>query len=1039
MREHLYRIISAFACIVVLASLAVAQLPPQATGLPFGTSLSGQSAGKMAYSANSVWWVRPGSPAQRTYSTPVGYTITDVVSASPECFVLQSNGEIYGFTWGANDAAHLISKVPLVDTLLEAVRRMTSTMEVISSRRVYATPDGGASWTLDTVGLGGGNIGASDITVDASGTLYLTATSGLYRRPVDSTRWTKIPITGATGSPTVVRLDGVGTMLVVQSSVWTSMDAGTTWKRDTVGLGGSTVSRATIATVAGQPQFFLVASSSQRIYTRAPGGSTWTRIDGAINTTIVDPNSPPTYSGVAGDSVLFASSSVGLFESVDGGTSWTNVAAGFEPENVGGIVRSGGSDFVATDLGVFRGRLGGTLWTRVWPVSGYYRVTGLRVDGTGHVYLLGPRSRQSGTSPRAVSVSSDGGSTWIVDTAGVSAISNASVYYVDPHGMQHLSTTGGGQGSRASLWSKDPAGSWTRDTSGLGTIGQSETVTAFGSDGGTKIFAAGSIGGARMWSRPWIGGAWAVDTTGIDTSMVYSITGTNPTSAGGTLNRVFLRQGTNWGWVKGPAGIDSTDVYLVSRDSTGALFGAFRMPHNNGFFTTYTYSGIYFTSDAGQRWLPAGAASLNAGALTSFGDTTYLTLSGRGVYQLTSRSIARLSTSASVLSFGNANVGESKSLELRISNTGTDTLLISSIVSDNPAFTSTKSKVAVPPASSVLDTVRFSPSVAGFNGGVLTLTSNAVTNPDHVTLGGNGIASSFMISARTVDFGAVHVGATGIVKEIFTNSGTDTLHITGATSTNSKFASLASRIDILPGGSYHDSLAFTPNGNGIESGLIIIRSSAASSPDTIRVTGQGQAPVASFSARAVAFNNVPVGTAGVRLLSLTNRGTDTLHVSSVTVGPAEFTSMWTAAAFSIAPGAARADSVHFVPALAQAYSGYIVFVSDAPSSPDTIALSGTGTTTGVREAIPAGWVISAVAPNPARDRALFSVTMPGENSCVVSITDMLGREMIGAQHVALDGGSASITIPDVTSLAAGTYVVSIVATHGSALRMFIRE
>src|SRR5258707_94515 len=90
------------------------------------------------------------------------------------------------------------------------------------------------------------------------------------------------------------------------------------------------------------------------------------------------------------------------------------------------------------------------------------------------------------------------------------------------------------------------------------------------------------------------------------------------------------------------------------------------------------------------------------------------------------------------LNFGNVQVGFSKQDSLTVSNTGTATLTISSVTSDNSAFSISPTSGSIPPSGSQKYYVTFSPPSAGTKSGNIVFTHNAKGSPSSVPVSGFG-------------------------------------------------------------------------------------------------------------------------------------------------------------------------------------------------------------------------------------------------------------------------------------------------------------
>ena len=161
-------------------------------------------------------------------------------------------------------------------------------------------------------------------------------------------------------------------------------------------------------------------------------------------------------------------------------------------------------------------------------------------------------------------------------------------------------------------------------------------------------------------------------------------------------------------------------------------------------------------------------------------DTVFVTGSGTAAPEI--------EIDKSSLAFGSVATGSSRALVLNVSNTGNDTLVISTITTDDPSFTVAIASMVLAPGTAFDDTVRFSPTDPGAVTGELTLISNAPTSPTVLPLTGTGVPVVTMtIDLADIDFGEVVVGTHRDTSVTVTNTGNDTLYIADFTSGDARF------------------------------------------------------------------------------------------------------------------------------------------------------------------------------------------------------------------------------------------------------------
>jgi hypothetical protein len=150
-------------------------------------------------------------------------------------------------------------------------------------------------------------------------------------------------------------------------------------------------------------------------------------------------------------------------------------------------------------------------------------------------------------------------------------------------------------------------------------------------------------------------------------------------------------------------------------------------------------------------------------------------------------------------------------------------------------------------------------------------------------------------------------------------------------------------------------VTFSPTVMGTLAAALNVADNASGSPQAINLKGVSTAagPVASLIPASLAFGNQTQGTSsGVRVIVLTNAGSGTLNINSeIAVNgptPDEFHILAAkngcpSGSWQLAPKTSCDIKVVFAPATIGVKSAQISIVDDAPGSPHSIELSGTGT------------------------------------------------------------------------------------------------
>jgi hypothetical protein len=221
-----------------------------------------------------------------------------------------------------------------------------------------------------------------------------------------------------------------------------------------------------------------------------------------------------------------------------------------------------------------------------------------------------------------------------------------------------------------------------------------------------------------------------------------------------------------------------------------------------------------------------------------------------------------------------------------------------------------------------------------------------------VSLSGTGIGIPGMgVSPTSLTFGGVTLGSSALLNLTLTSTGTAPLAISSVTLTGPDAASFTA--DPSSGGSPLDpganqtlAIRFTPAHTGAHNATLVVASNAPDSPVSVSVSGTGIGiPGLGVNPASLSFGDVILGSSATQNLTLSSTGTAALTISSITITGAD------AASFSadpsspgspLGPGATRTLVIRFTPAHTDAQNATLVIASDAPGSPVSVSLSGTG-------------------------------------------------------------------------------------------------
>jgi hypothetical protein len=337
-------------------------------------------------------------------------------------------------------------------------------------------------------------------------------------------------------------------------------------------------------------------------------------------------------------------------------------------------------------------------------------------------------------------------------------------------------------------------------------------------------------------------------------------------------------------------------------------------------------AGLYLTGDG---WLGGTPTAGGTGSITA--RATYRGANGQQTYQVVSLNITVALASATP---PQGMVSQTYSYDLKP--------LLS--VGGDPAYT----------GSGVTWSV-----VSGALPDGLTLTSNGVISgtPSTSTTATFQIAAAYRtstgaqsyqlfiaklpgdgtLSVTTLEFSSLPVGATTTAQTVsLTNTGGDTLTVSGITSTGPFAATNSCPATLAPNQSCTSNVTFKPTARGPVTGTVKV--STSSGDRTVNLTGTGLATLLGASPTSVSFGNVNVNTTGSQSFTLSNTGNTPTTTLKYTL-PAGVTESDTCGQ-ALGAGANCSVTVKWTPTAQSTLSGTVTVASQ--DSQATVSLSGTG-------------------------------------------------------------------------------------------------
>jgi len=222
------------------------------------------------------------------------------------------------------------------------------------------------------------------------------------------------------------------------------------------------------------------------------------------------------------------------------------------------------------------------------------------------------------------------------------------------------------------------------------------------------------------------------------------------------------------------------------------------------------------------------------------------------------------------------------------------------------------------------------------------------------------------LTPGTLTFANQIVGTSSAAQTVtLTNSGDALLNISAVALTGTDAGDFTNGADtcsgaaLLPNQTCAVSVSFAPTASGIRTGVLTITDNASNSPQTVSLTGTGiLGPLVTLSPTSLTFPGQFVGTTGLpENITLTSNGDVPLNISSIQAS-AQFGSS-NGCTSPLAVGSNCTISVFFDPSSAGSQTGTLTITDNAPGSPQTVPLSGSGmdfamSSSSTSQTVPAG-------------------------------------------------------------------------------------
>ena len=563
--------------------------------------------------------------------------------------------------------------------------------------------------------------------------------------------------------------------------------------------------------------------------------------------------------------------------------------------------------------------------------------TGVALDGTGNLFIADEgnfRIRKVDTSGIITTVAGNGSSGFSGDGGPATSASLTNPFGVALDGTGNLFFADAGNNRIRKV-----------DTSGIISTVAGDGIFGFSGDGdpatsaslrdpfGVALDGAGNLFIADRFNQ-------RIRRVDAATGIITTVAGDGPTGigAGG-----FSGDG-------GPATSASLhEPNGVALDGSGNFFIAdtlnnrIRKVDTSGIITTVAGNGSFgFSGDGG----PATSASLSfpfGVALDGSGNLFIADFSNSRIRKVSFLNPPAVSLSIADLTFADRPVGTTSTAQtVTLTNNGEGVFTISSITVSGD-FAQTNDCASLAASASCTFNVTFTPTAGGARTGILTIDSNDPSSPQIVALSGTGIAPAVSLTSTSLTFVAQLVGTTGDSQIVtLTNTGSASLNFSSIVASGDFAQTNDCGTSVAAAASCTITVSFTPTGDGIRTGELILSSNDPNSPQSILLTGEGIGVVSdlTLSASSLTFGDqLCTTTSSAQNVTLTNTGDAVINISSI-FASGEFTVTNDCGA-SVAAAASCTITVSFTPKVIGARTGSVTIVTDAPGSPHGIELSGT--------------------------------------------------------------------------------------------------
>jgi hypothetical protein len=434
---------------------------------------------------------------------------------------------------------------------------------------------------------------------------------------------------------------------------------------------------------------------------------------------------------------------------------------------------------------------------------------------------------------------------------------------------------------------------------------------------------------------------------------------------------------------------------------------------------------VSFTSSS------SGSVSGTLSAMTSHGGgSSHVKLTGQAA-----KTATQLSLSATSLNFGNVLVNGNSTQNVTLKNSGLSDLQITQIAATGNGFSISgiAVPVTIPGGQSLALQAKYSPSTAGTSTGTIAITSDASNPTANVALSGNAVAATYTMSLApsSLNFGSVNVGSSATQNVQLSNTGNSSVTVTkvAATGAGISVSGMATPITIGPAQSATLAVKYSPLAGGATSGSVTVTNDKGVNAIEA-VTGSGVQAGISLTPSSASFGSVVTGSTNSQTIQIKNNGSSNLTISQATVTGTGFSVSGLTLPLTLTSGQAGNFNVQYAPQAAGNVSGAVTIVSNAPNSPATVALSGTGVAASYTIAVSPSSLSFGSVTNGSSTAQGFTVTNTGNSNVAIS-----GFTPTGAGYSIVSGSGAVTLSPNQSTSVSVQFAPTVAGTANGSVKI----